>query len=339
MITRTNRFVQTVTFTLFIFLLATCAATAAQDPGKLPAPPKPGVKEIQLPFSTLKPSATFQIGATADWVLVTRDSIWAAGSKPFSLQRIDPATNKVVATINLPGEACSGLVSAFGSIWVPLCGKQPSMARVDIDKNQIVKILPIGPAGPEGGVAASADSIWIVTDAKGILSRIDPRTNSERQKVSIPPGSYNPICSDGMIWITGFDSNLLIAVDASTGKRVASIPVGPKPRFLTSGGGSVWTLNQGDGTVTRVDRRTKKVIATIATGAPGSGGDICYGSDSVWTTVFDIPITRIDPKTNKAMRQWVGKGGDSMRAGHQSIWLTSYRRGLLWRFPYAQLVH
>jgi virginiamycin B lyase len=297
------------------------------------------VKQVQLPFAALKPSATFQIGATADWVLVTDDSVWAAGSKPFSLQRIDPTTNKVLATVPLPGEACSGLVSAFGSVWVPLCGKQPSMARVDIRNNQIGKILPIGPAGPEGGVAASADSIWIVTDAKGILSRIDPSTNTEQQKVSIPPGSYNPIFSDGKIWITGFDSNMLVVVDASAGRQVASIPVGPKPRFVTAGTGSVWTLNQGDGTVTRVDMRTKKVIATIETGTPGPGGDICYGAGSVWTTVFDIPLTRIDPRTNKAVRQWVGQGGDSMRAGYQSIWLTDYRRGLLWRFPYAQLVH
>ena len=157
-----------------------------------------------------------------------------------------------------------------------------------------------------------------------------------RQKISIPPGSYNPLFSDGIVWITGFDSNVLVAVDASTGGVLASIPVGPKPRFLTAGGGSIWTLNQGDGTVSRVDTTTKKVAATIVAGIPGLGGDICDGADSVWATVFDIPLARINSRTNKVLRQWVGRGGDSLRFGHESIWLTDYHRGLLWRIRYGE---
>ena len=113
-----------------------------------------------------------------------------------------------------------------------------------------------------------------------------------------------------------------------------SIPVGPKPRFLTAGGGSVWTLNQGDGTVSRVDEKSRKLTATITVGIPGSGGDICYGVDSVWASVFDVPLSRIDSQTNKVLRQWVGRGGDSLRFGHDSIWLTDYHNGLVWRFPY-----
>ena len=35
-----------------------------------------------------------ELAATADWVLVTEDAVWIAGTKPYSVQRIDPATNK-----------------------------------------------------------------------------------------------------------------------------------------------------------------------------------------------------------------------------------------------------
>ena len=267
---------------------------------------------------------------------MTDDAVWVASTKPYSVQRIDPATNKVVAKVSLSGEACSGLAFGFGSVWVPLCGKKPSLARVDARTNKISIILPIDPAGTEGGITASSDSVWIVTDENGTLSRIDPTTNTVRQKISIPPGSYNPLFSDGIVWITGFDTNVLVAVDASTGGVLASIPVGPKPRFLTAGGGSIWTLNQGDGTVSRVDTTTKKVAATIVAGIPGLGGDICDGADSVWATVFDIPLARINSRTNKVLRQWVGRGGDSLRFGHESIWLTDYHRGLLWRIRYGE---
>lgn len=114
-----------------------------------------------------------------------------------------------------------------------------------------------------------------------------------------------------MIWITGVDSSVLTVVDASSGEVLTSLPVGPKPRFLSAGDGSVWTLNQGDGTVSRVDTSNKKVVATISVGIPGSGGEICYGANSVWATSFDIPLTQIDAKTNKVLRQWAGRGGDA----------------------------
>ncbi len=282
----------------------------------------------------MKPSATFKIGGSADWVLLGKETVWVASSKPYSVKRIDPATNKIVATVDLPGEACAGLELAFDSLWVPLCTKEASLARIDLRTNKISAMLASGPAGPEGGIAASSDSIWIVTDGNGTLSRIDPSTNSVRQKIQLAPGSYNPIFSEGNIWISGFEKNVLTALDSSTGGVLASIPVGPKPRFLTAGGGSVWTLNQGDGTLSRIDGKSKKLVTTINVGIPGPGGDLCYGANSVWATVFDVPLTRIDADSDRVVRQWTGAGGDSLRFGHDSIWLTDYHRGLLWRIPY-----
>jgi virginiamycin B lyase len=318
---------------VFLVLASLFGIVAAQTSSAEWNVQKPGVKEVQVPFASLRPSATIKVGGTADWVLITDDAVWVASTRPFAVQRIDPATNRIVATVNVSGEACSGLASGFGSIWVPLCGKKPALARIDVAKNTISATLPIAPAGPEGGITASADSIWMVTDKNGTLNRIDPSTNSARQKISIPPGSYNPLFSNGIIWITGGESSVLTAVDAVTGRVLESVPVGPKPRFLTAGGGSVWTLNQGDGTVSRVDEKSRKVIATIQVGIPGAGGDIGFGAESAWPTVFGLPLTRIDATTNKVVRQWVGKGGDSLRYGYGSIWLTDYKKGLLSRIP------
>lgn len=105
----------------------------------------------------------------------------------------------------MPGEACSGLASGFGSIWVPICGKKPQLVRVDTAENGIAAMLPISPAGAEGGITTSEDSVWMVTDKNGPLIRIDPSSNSVRQRTPILPGSYNPWFSDGVVWITGID--------------------------------------------------------------------------------------------------------------------------------------
>ncbi len=219
---------------------------------------------------------------------------------------------------------------------VPLEGEKETpatLARVDAATNRIITFLAAGPADSEGGITTSDDSVWLITDQAGTLSRIDPATNTVRQKISVPAGSFNPLYADGIVWVTGNASNELTAVDAKSGEVLGSIPVGPKPRFLTAGAGSIWTLNQGDGSVTRVDMKTRRVIATIVAGIPGGGGEICFGAGAVWATVIDIPLTRIDATSNAVTRQWTGVGGDAVRVGHGSIWLTDIKHGLLWREP------
>jgi YVTN family beta-propeller protein len=173
----------------------------------------------------------------------------------------------------------------------------------------------------------------MITDMKGTLTRIDPLTNAVRQRTSIPPGSFNPIFRNGVVWITGIESNVLTAVDSTNGRVLETVSVGPQPRFLTAGGGAIWVLNQGDGSISRVDETSRKVIATIQAGIPGHGGDIAFGAGFVWATVFDVPLTRIDATSNRVVRQWIGKGGDSLRYGFGSIWITDYKKGLLLRIP------
>src|ERR1700741_4763294 len=148
---------------LALILAASTLTTVAQTPSSELNAPKPEVKEVRVSFASLKPSAMIKIGGTADWGLVTGDAVWVASTKPDTVLRIDPSTNKIVATIKVPGEACSGLASGFGSIWVPLCGKKSLLVRVDATKNLISATLPVPPAGPEGGITASDDSVWIVS--------------------------------------------------------------------------------------------------------------------------------------------------------------------------------
>jgi virginiamycin B lyase len=93
-----------------------------------------------------------------------------------------------------------------------------------------------------------------------------------------------------------------------------------------------------DGTVSRVDEKSRKVIATIQVGIPGAGGNTGYGAESVWPTVFGVPLTRIDATGSKVGRQWVGEGGDSLRYGFGSIWITDYKKGLLSRTAIEDLL-
>ena len=296
-------------------------------------PPRPGVSTpgVKRELSSITTMAIFDTGSgTPDWQVLTDDAVWVANGPRNAIHRLDVNTNKIAATITVGKRPCSGLAAGFGSIWVPSCGDK-TISRVDIKTNSVVATVPAGPAESEGGIATSEDAVWLVTDPHGQLSRIDPKTNTVLATIDVPAGSAAVLYGDGAVWVTTPAKNMLTRVDAKTNKVTDSIPVGPAPRFETFGAGAVWTLNQGDGTLSRVDIKTRKVIATVEVGIPGRGGEIAFGLGHIWATVFQIPISEIDPGTNKVVRQWVGEGGDSIRAGHGSVWLSNLRAHTIWR--------
>jgi YVTN family beta-propeller protein len=287
-------------------------------------------------MTAITPVAVFPIEGTPDWQVVTEDGVWVSNGPKNTVHRLDARTNKVVASVEVGKRPCSGLTAAFGSVWVPNC-MDKTLSRVDMKTNTVVATIPIGPANSEGGLTASADSIWMLSDLKGVLSRIDPKTNSVIAEITVPSGS--PVCvlgEDGAIWVVSNEHSSVSRVDPKSNLVTDTIAVGPKPRFTTVGGGSIWTLNQGDGTVSRVDVKTKTLVTNIEAGIPGTGGEIAYGEGFVWATVFEIPVTQIDPASNKVIKQWFGAGGDSIRAGHGSVWISNLRQQNLWRIDVQQ---
>ncbi|MDP9011047.1 MAG: PQQ-binding-like beta-propeller repeat protein [Pseudomonadota bacterium] len=283
------------------------------------------------PIGGLAPTATLHVGKTADWVAITPDAVWVGSTGPYGVHRIDPKTNSVAATVSLPGEPCAGLATGFGSLWIPLCGKTKMLAKVDLNSNELTRLFKLGPAAPEGGIATSPDSVWLVVDKRGSLARIDPVTGAIRQTVQIPAGSYNPLYSEGRIWVTRAAGSELTSVDAVTGTVGATARTGPGPRFLTAGAGAVWTLNQGDGTLTRVDMVSRQATKTIDLGTPGPGGDISFNKGMVWTTMPKVPLSAVDTASGSLLCRWTGPGGDSLGIGHGAIWLTDYHAGTISR--------
>jgi virginiamycin B lyase len=296
-------------------------------------PPPPGVSTpgVKRDMSEIHPDAVFPVEGTPDWQVVTDDAIWVSNGPKNSVHRLDVKTNAVAAAVTVGKRPCSGLAAGFGSVWVPNCGDK-TISRVDMKTNTVVATIAVGPAASEAGIAASPEGVWIVTDAKGVLSKIDPAENKVVAEVTVPANSAGVTYGEGAVWVTTPETNMLTRVDPKSATVTASIEVGSKPRFLTTGAGSAWTLNQGDGTITRVNAKTAKVVATIEAGLTGTGGELAFGEGRVWATIPQIPLSEIDPATNQVVRQWVGPGGDSVRAAHGSVWLSNLREQNVWRF-------
>ena len=290
---------------------------------------------VQRPISHLHPQAVFPVEGAPDWMVVTSEGVWVTSEPRNQLVFLEARTNKpgIIATV---GKPCSGLAAGFGSIWSPSCGDH-ALKRIDPATGKVIASVPVAPADSEGGIATGAGSVWMLTDPKGALSRIDPQTNKVAALITVPDGSFACTYSDGAVWISCTRHNLLVRVDPQTNQVTAKLAIGPQPRFITSGSGAVWTLNQGNGSISRVDTHTVSLTANIPAGVPGTGGEIAYGEGAVWVTMFGFPITRIDPSTNRVTGQWTGRGGDSIRAGLGSIWLTDLKRGKVMRFAAGDL--
>jgi streptogramin lyase len=282
----------------------------------------------RIPVAELNITATTHLGKTADWVAIAPDAVWVGSTGPFAVHRIDPISGKRLATVPLRGEPCAGLALGFGSLWVPLCGPKPGLAKVDVLTNTLTGTFDVAPAAAEGGITTSDDSVWMVVGKDRTLARIDPQSGFTRQTLRIPPGSFNPRYHDGAIWITRADAAEVTILDIGSGK-LSTVATGPGPRFLTEGGGSIWTLNQGDGSLTRIDTAPDHSAKTVPLGTPGPGGDIAFGEGTIWTTVPKVPLAATDASSGALRCQWVGAGGDSLGVGHGAIWLTNYHAGTI----------
>ncbi len=311
-----------------------CLLVGAEQATKKPAPPGVATPGVQRPMASITPTAVFPVDGAPDWMAVTEDSVWVTSSPKNVVVQLDTKTNQVGRTVTI-GKPCSGLAYGFGSIWSPSCGEH-KLVRFNPSTGAIEATINAGPADSEGGITTGAGSVWMLTDKKGVLSRIDGKTNDVVKTIEVPAGSVACTFGSDAVWVSSPDQSVVARVDPKSNRVTDKIAVGKGPRFITFGAGSAWTLNQGDGTISRIDAGTRKALS-IDAGLPGEGGEIAYGEGAVWATLFGFPITKVDTATNKVVKQWKGKGGDSIRAAHGSVWLTFLAEKKVWRIDARQL--
>lgn len=114
---------------------------------------------VQRPIASLPISVKLSIPGSPDWVGIGQDAVWISNKAGNSISRIDPATDRIVATVDVGKAPCSGLAVGFGSVWVPSCGGG-RLVRVDASSNQVVAEIPTTVGSSEGGVAAGEGGVW-----------------------------------------------------------------------------------------------------------------------------------------------------------------------------------
>ncbi len=181
-------------------------------------------------------------------------------------------------------------------------------------------------------IAADNDSVWLLTDDKSTLSRIDPDQNKVVAELRLPAGCNSLTFGEMALWVTCPSENRVLRINPETNLVEKRIEVSPQPAALAIGENSLWVLCLKEGKIERIDPKTNKVTKTIETAVSGAAsGGIVFGQGSVWVTLTGFPITRIDPTSEKVAQQFWGSGGGAIHFGQGSLWLTNLQEGTLWR--------
>jgi glutamine cyclotransferase len=146
--------------------------------------------------------ATIHVSDDADVTEVEGDNhaIWATVKERNTIDRIDPATNKVVAAIEGGGFA-HGILVQPDAIWISKA-HQTTITRIDPATNATVTIKGVG-AGV--GLAEGGGYVWASTRTE--LFRINPATNQATMVVRIGGWPYGIGFLNDVLWVVdGTDS-------------------------------------------------------------------------------------------------------------------------------------
>jgi virginiamycin B lyase len=229
--------------------------------------------------------------------------------------RVDPATNRVVATIplRLPSPVGSeadrfdflpfDLTTGAGAVWV--ITDRGAVARIDPATNRVAAYIPI-PGENCGGIAVAGDRVWFANCVSGVWA-IDPATNTVVEKTRVhghhPVEAESLLPAAGDLWAAGANlrktgdpaspygfarGGAVARIDPATGHILATFDFDHSAFLAAAGGGFVWVA-AGRDRLYRIDTRTSVVSGPFALG--GMLWAVDHGSG--WVVTPDGALERV----------------------------------------------
>lgn len=331
-----------------VLVLMAAATACGGGEGATPSQSEPtaqGPVELSLEEEL---EAELDIPDQPDWITSGYGSVWVAVDEAGTVDRIDPQTNEVAASIPVGENPCNGLVAEFDSIWVPSCDEL-AIYRIDPETEKVTATIDFtfqqslqGNLGQELG--SGAGSLWMVTEGKGgefdVLGRIDPDTERVSATIPLGYGGTALAATDEAVWVVAPDDGVVLRVDPASEEVVAEIDGLEAPNFVAAGDEGVWVLSGvdsertgGDGSVTRIDPATNEITASVQIDeTPGQANDIALGDGFVWARTQYTLLAKIDPATDSIVERYTDqKGTGGIVVDFGSVWLSDLAFNNVWR--------
>jgi streptogramin lyase len=139
-------------------------------------------------------------------------SLWVNVPNISAVVRINPSTDKTIATIPVKG-ACASMAANGHAVWVANLDDDgcPSgfagISRIDTATNVATARLNAGES--TGAVALDGGTVWYGTTSSNFLGRIDAATNTILGQLKLPGPPFASSTANGFVWITDSQDGLL----------------------------------------------------------------------------------------------------------------------------------
>ena len=223
-------------------------------------------------------------------IAIGTGAVWVGRNDTLSVVRLDPATNRVVATIPV-GVHVFGLTTSESAVWVSAY-EDDRVVRIDPTTNAVSLDLPV-PHGPSG-IAIAGNGAWAADYRGGSVSAVDGASGRVRWTIPIGWGPFPIVVTDGSAWVRNEGDASLSRIDVETGKVVATIPIDP---FTGTDGvdslavtrDGVWIGGQR---LQRVDPASNRIVQSL----PFEGRPLTAGDGTLWVIGISGLILHIDPR-------------------------------------------
>jgi len=172
-------------------------------------------------------------------VVAGAGSVWVPSDAEGKISRIDPATNEVIATVDV---VAGTFFLAFGmdAVWAVASG-QNLLQKIDPATNEVVGSVELG-AQP-GFLAAGEGYVWVQEQGDGTVAKIDPDSVEVVARTEVGESLlYGDIdVGEGKVWLRTTEDQTFVVIDAETTEILARVgrPEGSGAIRYTPDG--VWT--------------------------------------------------------------------------------------------------
>jgi len=253
------------------------------------------------------------------------------GAAGGAVVRIDPATNRVVGRVPLPG--ANTVATGLGSVWATgTVANQRAVFRISPESTEVREevalellrvVVPADLAVGAGAVwVLGGEAVYRLDGASGRLTRIPLRD----AKV-VRPGIA---ADDEGVWLYNPETGAVDRIHPPAGPGSRTVTLGRSAGALSLAGGSMWVTNDREGLLTRIDPTQRRVTRIYR--VPGASGAAVVGAGAVW--VVDSAtgmLTKLDPGSGRVRPVDVGHRVTWVGVGHGSIWAVNGGDGIVSR--------
>ena len=144
---------------------------------------------------------TIRVGVEPNGLSAIGRYLWVTDHTLGKLVRIDPRTNRITGSIDLPG--ADWVTQAAGSLWVS--EETNVVARVDPSTLKVVARVPVK-RNPLGS-AVVGGRLWVPCIDAGSVVVIDPRTAKVERTFPAGPGPIVVLPAGGRVWVSHSTGN------------------------------------------------------------------------------------------------------------------------------------